>query len=182
MRLRRFVSLIMCATVAAAVAAQGPDVRRFPEQSADLVSPRRDKSLHWEAPGNGRERHTVYLIDQATKKSIEVLSFSRHVSVGWAPTGRAFFATDFAGSDASRCLVFLLGNDSPEKRDLSEGLRISGLVPPKTWSNHHVFCEVLRWVDGDQLSIRLHGYGDADPRGFSKRYRYSLKGTFRADR
>jgi hypothetical protein len=157
-------------------------MRRFPQESADLQSPRGGKILHWEAPGNGRERHTLYLIDQATKNSTEVLSFSRYVSVGWAPTGRAFFATDFAGSDASHCLVFILSGASAEKRDLSEGLRTSGLVPAKTWSNHHLFCEVLHWVDGDQVLIRLHGYGDADPRGFSKRYRYSLKGAFRQAR
>jgi hypothetical protein len=124
----------------------------------------------------------VYLIEGATKNRIEVLSFSRHVSVGWAPTGVAFFATDFSGSDSSRCLVFLLGGASPEKRDLSEALRTSGLVPARAWSNHHVSCEVLRWLDDDELLLRLHGYGDVDPRGFSMRYRYSLRGAFRTDR
>lgn len=181
-RLRRFLLASVCVTAAAVAAAQGREVRRFPEQSADLPSPRGDKSLHWEAPENGREQHTLYLIDQPTKNSIEVLSFSRHVSVGWAPTGLAFFATDFAGSDSSRCVVFVLDGTSPDKRDLSEGLRTSGLVPAKTWSNHHVFCEVLRWRTDDELLLRLHGYGAADPRGFSQRYRYSLKGTFRPDR
>jgi hypothetical protein len=69
------------------------------------------------------------------------------VSVGWAPTGSAFFVTDFKGSDSSDCLVFVLGGGAPDKRDLSNELRSSGLVPPKTWSNHHVSCEVLRWTD-----------------------------------
>jgi hypothetical protein len=45
-----------------------------------------------------------------------------------------------------------------------------------------VSCEVLRWRTDDELLLRLHGYGDADPRGFSKGYRYSLKGTFRPER
>jgi len=122
----------------------------------------------------------VYLTDQVTKNSIEVLSFSRHVSVGWGPTGEAFFVTDYAGSDFSRCLVFVLRGASPERRDLSEALRISSLVPPKTLTNHHVFCEVVRWLNDDELLIRLRGYGEADPRGFSN-YHYSLKGTFRTE-
>lgn len=178
-QLRRFLSAaIVWATAVAPAATQGREVREWPQQSTDLQSPSGEKALHWEAPGNGRERHTLYLIDRATKNAIEVLSFSRHISVEWAPGGAAFFATDYAESDSSRCLVVVLGDGSPEKRDLSKGLRTSGPVPARTWTNHHVLCEVLRWRNDDELLLRLHGYGEADPRGFTQRYRYSLKGTF----
>lgn len=176
-----FVLTSLCLTFIAVVTGQKGEVRRFPQESADLLSPRGDKSLHWEPPGNNGELHRVYLIDLATKKSIEVSSFSRHVSVGWAPTGRALFVTDYSGSDSSRCMAFVVNDQPLQKLDISEQLRDSRLVPSKTWTNHHVFCEVLRWVGRDQLLIRLHGYGDADPRGFSKRYRHSLKGTFRME-
>jgi hypothetical protein len=75
----------------------------------------------------------VNLIDQATKNSIEVLSFSRQVSVR-------------LGADWRRIL-----------RDRLFG---KGLVP-------------LPGVCLGRRAYELHGYGDADPRGFSERCRYS---------
>jgi hypothetical protein len=147
---------------------------------SSLISPRGDKSLHWDEPDASGVEHTLFLVDRTTNRVIEVLSFERSISIEWAPSGQAFSVTDHAGSDSSACLVFVLRDgDNPAKYDLSERLEQSGLVPARVWTNHHLYCEVLTWRDAEVLSLRLWGYGDADPKGFDRRYDYSLKTGFK---
>ena len=44
----------------------------------------------------------------------------------------------------------------------------------KQLSNHHVYVEAFVWSGSNVLTVKVSGYGDADPTGFEQFYNVNL--------
>lgn len=68
--MRRIVPLAsLFFVMVAQIGAQSNVLRRFPEESTDLLSPRGDRTLHWAAPKGKHDIHSIHLIDEKTRVS-----------------------------------------------------------------------------------------------------------------
>ena len=117
--------------------------------------------------------HSLYIEDRATGIRIRIHEYNRHVTVLPSPSGRAVAVTDYEGSNASTCLVFVLVKEV-ERTDLRNRVEASSLgklLPP---ANSHVYIEAVRWEGEGELRFLVRGYGDANPAGFNVQAAYSI--------
>jgi hypothetical protein len=162
---------------AAAAAAAAPAPVNFPG-AAEAKDPSGRYAIVAVAPdGYGAGVHELLLKTVQTGQTRPLLAFSRAATVYWSPDGSALAVTDRKSADASTVLLYF--SDRPGEIDLDGALQKSmGPLPERT-GNDHVFLDVVRWLDGKRLRLRLHGWGTRDREGFSELFDYDLNGRFK---
>jgi hypothetical protein len=122
--------------------------------------------------------HTVFLRDAVHGTQHKLFTYGRSINLLWNANSATFAVTDYVGSDSSQVSAFsvdeqrapvrvldLLLDELPE--DARKKLRTE-------LTNHHVYVEASAWLAPTVLSVRISGYGDANPNGFHRLYRVSL--------
>ena len=125
--------------------------------------------------------HVLVIKDSSSGVKRQIHSYGRHVSALWSPDGNMLVVNDYAGSDFSKSLLFSAAADKPTV-DLGAALLRSlenSAARRELTGNDHVYFAVKKWKSQTELVLRVWGYGDASPRGFSQTYVYSLEGSFR---
>jgi hypothetical protein len=99
----------------------------------------------------------------------------------WSPTSSAFVVNDYEGSDVSHPVLFTAPwADQPVdlREKLTDFLCSQGKAK-KVEENHHVYFSAQRWLSGNEVLCQVTGYGDANPKGFTKNYVYKIGVGFR---
>jgi hypothetical protein len=129
--------------------------------------------------------HTLTLIDAMRGGSAtKIYSYGRHVDVLWSPTSSAFVVNDYEGSDAAHPILFTttrIDRVIDLREILIDFLRSEGTAN-SIEKNQHVYVLANRWVSGNEIECEVSAYGNANPKGFTKRYVYKVGEGFRADR
>lgn len=122
--------------------------------------------------------HSLVLKNLRTGMEKTLQTYSRHITVSWSPGGDSLFVNDFGGSDYSNCLVYTFdGSFTP--LDVTEEMRRLRPQDSHLWGNHHIYIQASKWLNDTELLIRVHGYGDIDPKGYRACYVFSLSRTLR---
>ncbi len=164
----------LAALVAAlALPAGGAGATKFPGATATITSPS-GRLVIRNVDSDAEPHHTLYLKDGSGAER-KLLSYDRHVSVLWAPNERAVVVNDFAGSDYSVCRLFLV--ESGREIEVSEAITTKYGGDGTVFANHHVYFEGVGWQGPETLKVKVWGYGDRDPKGFSRFFTYRLDAT-----
>lgn len=127
--------------------------------------------------------HTVLLEDRRLKMQRTLLHYERHVDVLWNPDSKSFALTDYAGSDYSLCSIIYVDASMPAINVWEELLkRVTTNERKIMEDNHHVYVVATRWVGTKTLRLKIWGYGDISPRGFTRFYSYDVDGRVRRDK
>jgi hypothetical protein len=125
--------------------------------------------------------HSLTLIDQRTGSKIKLYRYGRGVDVLWSPNSAAFVINDHEGSDAAHPVLFAQPWSTRSldlRQKLIEFLR-ARQEARSALENDHVYFTAERWLGGGEILCKLAGYGEANPKGFTKRYVYKLGAGFR---
>lgn len=150
---------------------------RFPGAS-DLPSPNRLYVLRNVDNENAEPNHILFLRYIKTKQEEKLFSYGRYVEVLWSPAGNGLIINDHGGSDFSNCIVFLF-NDKKKLMNVKEQLKLKMGDNKSIFRNHHVYIEGMKWISEQKLEIRITGYGDVDPDGFTEWYEYIIADGFK---
>ena len=122
-------------------------------------------------PSDGVEFHRLVLVDRSTGSMTAFDRFPRHADVLWSPDSERIAVTDFSGSDESDCRVALRsGADRLSVRQAIEGTPYGKLAA----DNHHAYIKCSRWIGTSTIEFEVSAYGDANPKGASKRGRLNV--------
>lgn len=142
----------------------------FPAQS-EVVSPDGRYALS-NVDSELDPHHTVFLEDRVRKTRRKLFNYGRHVVVLWNSESRLFAVTDFVGSDTSKCTVFSVDEKSAPLPVLDLLLRQLGEEEKRRLQsqlgNHHAYVEGWMWNAPRSLTLKVWGYGDNDPAGFTE--------------
>jgi hypothetical protein len=99
----------------------------------------------------------------------------------WSPLSNALVVNDHGGSNFSKPVLFKLplsggGIDLWTRLIAFLGSRAEARSALK---NHHVYFTASRWLNGNEQACKLSGYGEADPKGFTRYYVYEINKGFR---
>jgi hypothetical protein len=128
--------------------------------------------------------HTLTLVDAKSGSAIKSYSYGRHVDVLWAPSSDAFVVNDYEGSDEARPVLFSVPwVDQPVdlREKLIDFLRSRGEAK-SVEGDHHVYFSAKRWLSSNEILCQVTGYGDVDPKGFTRHYIYKIGEGFRPRR
>jgi hypothetical protein len=121
--------------------------------------------------------HTAILEDRVLKTRRKLFDYDRHIDLLWNPDSKSFAVTDYEGSDYSRCRIIFTDKTIPTiqvwdklTKALTERDRKS-LV-----ENHHVYIAAVQWVSATALKVKVWGYGELNPSGFTRFYSYDRDG------
>lgn len=73
-------------------------------------------------------------------------------------------------------MIFLL-NDKKGFIDVKEKLAEELTDNRSIFGNAHVYIASIKWLNDDKVLLKIHGYGDVDPKGFAMWYEYSIGGN-----
>jgi hypothetical protein len=169
---------LMCIVVMVAFAGGLEGARqpvRFPQTSEPAISPNGMMAVVNRDDDQRDPPHSLYLVDRranGTETETKIYSYGRHVAVLWNADSTAIAITDYVGSDSSSCLVVRVPNGSVI--DISASLENDPEAHQYVARDHHVYCEISRWVSTTAVAIELYGYGDAHPKGFRLTRRYQV--------
>ncbi len=161
-------ALILLAVLVAPVAAASSKVS-FPGLP-EAPDPTGRYAVVW----SDAEPHALLFKDIRKGKLSDLLTFDRHVDVFWSPDGNAFAITDWGGSNYSEAFIYF-PTELKAAIDLQDVIKNTFGIVPEIAQNDHVYFEVLGWITPDKLKFKVHGYGDFNRHGFTKRYEYNLK-------
>jgi len=128
--------------------------------------------------------HSLSLVDSRKGSLIKLYRYERGVDILWSPGSDAFVINDHEGSNLSHPVLFRkpwTTNYTDLREKLVDFLR-SRNQAKSALENHHVYFTALRWLNDNEVLCQVTGYGDADPRGFTKHYVYKIGVGFRPDR
>jgi hypothetical protein len=171
-----FLLLALCSLVAFGSSKKPVE---FPGPQAKLQSP--DGRYVVENVDSDKEpHHTLRLKSAATGTVRTLCSYQRHVTVLWSPDGKKLVVNDYAGSDFSRVLIFSADRESPLVNVGAELLQSLRDSPDRRSlaDNQHVYFAVSGWEGKESVKLKVWGYGQVDPKGFSRWYQYTLGGSF----
>jgi hypothetical protein len=168
--------------VLATQAQKGPSPKpvSFP-QSSRAISP----DGHYEIVGvdsDTKPQHTVFLEDRQLKTRRKLFNYDRSISLLWNPDSKSFAVTDYAGSDFSRCGLVSVDEKVPYDDIWEKLVKAVDIAEQKSLlHNHHVYITATEWIDSEKLRIKVWGYGDANPSGFTRFYVYHIYRWFSQD-
>lgn len=123
---------------------------------------------------DGEFNHQLILRDTKTNTEKTIYSYGRRVDALWSEDSKGLIINDHGGSDYTNCIIFRLEKEI-KKHDVKELLTRKSIKYKKSIvENHHVYIEGIRWVTNKTIKIRITGYGDVDPEGFSMWYEYTI--------
>ncbi len=173
----RFVIAFLFAAVATGLSAQNVS---FPGTRSQSKSPDGRFVIKNFDSDTENPAHTLTLIDRRKGSEVKIYQYGRGVDVLWSPNSKAFIISDHEGSDASHPVLFT-EPWSTSRTDLREKL-IDFLRPrneaKSVLDNGHVYITAERWLASNKILCKVTGYGDADPKGFTRHYVYELGGSF----
>jgi hypothetical protein len=140
--------------------------------SESAPSPNGHFLLQYRAPEPGVAAHRLFLAPLPSGASSLVYSFNRHASVLWAPDSSHFAITDWNGSDEARVIV--MSAAAPTASVVLDPARIRAGGSIELAPDHHLYVEASRWLSEQELLLRVHGYGQAHPKGFERFLVYSI--------
>lgn len=124
--------------------------------------------------GDADPHHTVFLEDRILKTRRKLFNYDRHVVFLWYYDSNLFAVTDYVSSDSSRCSIISVDEKVPPIqvldllfRQLSESSRER---LKSHLSNHHAYVEASVWAKPTDLELKVSGFGDTDPAGFTEFY------------
>lgn len=129
-------------------------------------------------PDSDEQRyHSLFLEDRRTHERRKLLEYQRWVEVLWNPNSTSFAVNDHMGSNISESYVY---STDPDKQRIDvEGKILAQMKTPgekaSVTQNLHVYWEAVRWVDSKTLRVKVWGYGEANPGGFTRYYKYRLR-------
>jgi hypothetical protein len=173
-------SLLVC-VVGTPRAAETPGAE-FPGHRGGLTSPEgRYVVLNIDSQTENQvhylgDNHALYLVDLKVPSVKRVHAYGRSASVRWSPKGSAFFINDRTGSNSSNVIVFVLARGTA--LDISKELK-KRVQHKSITGNDHVYLEATEWLAENIVKIKVHGYGDVDPKGFELWYEYVIGGPLR---
>lgn len=170
---RMLVALLL---LVAPFALAGGNPIAFPGRVSELSSP--DGRYVLRNVDSDQEPHHVLYVEGVQHKSERLLTYGRHVSALWSRDGQALLVNDYGGSDFSNCLLFLFGAER-KRIDVRERLHEQLGSNQTIFGNHHVYIEGVEWIDRSRVKVKVSGYGDVDPKGFTLFYEYPVGGRFR---
>jgi len=175
---RLLPSALVCVVLGAGASAQRVS---FPGPKSATESPDGRYTIQNADNEKQEPAHTLTLVDARNGSTTKIYSYGRHVDVLWSPTSSAFVVNDYEGSDASHPLLFAAPwTDQPvDMREKLVNFLRSRRMAKSVEENHHVYFSAKRWVSDNEILCEVTGYGDADPKGFSKRYVYKIGDGFR---
>jgi hypothetical protein len=148
----------------------------FPGRVSELASP--DGRYVLRNVDSDQEPHHVLYLEGAQHKNEKLMVYGRHASALWSRDGQGLLVNDYGGSDHSNCLLFLFGVER-KRIDVRERLREQLGSNETIFGNHHVYVEGVEWISRDRVSVKVSGYGDVNPKGFTLLYDHSVGGRFR---
>jgi hypothetical protein len=170
--------LILVALLGEVVAAEPLWKADFPGPN-ELVDPTGTWSIVWKEPTSTRG-HALLLKNLKTREEKHLLWFDRHVTVMWAPDGKALAITDYMGSTDAQILVAQPGISSHLIEVEKNFIRDIGRVP-KIYENGHRYFEALNWIEPRTLRFKVEAW-DTTPGGYEGIFRYVLGGKVSIDR
>ncbi len=180
MTMRILNNCFFVAALSLPVALYSEKVVEFPGKNGDAKSP--DGRYLVENVDSDKEPHHSLLLKNLKTGGVHSLcNYKRHVTALWSPDGQKLVVNDSAGSDFSKSLIFFVDQSGPPV-DIGAKLLQSLKDPADRRSvsgNHHVYVAVTNWQGNQAVKLRVWGYGDVDPKGFSRLYLYTLDGSFR---
>ena len=117
--------------------------------------------------------HILSLVREGTKR--QLFTYDRSVRVYWAPDSRHVAITVSAGSDSSFIRIFSTEgtmNFVVDQEKLCK--RLDSTKCGQLSGNGHVYIVVQRWLSKTSLDLKVHGYGEVGPKGFSFDVSYPL--------
>lgn len=124
------------------------------------------------------DNHALYLRDLKHNKEDKIYSYGRYVDVLWSLKGGWLLINDHGGSDYTNSIIFPVSNKG-RPVDVKEELRKREGDNKSIFGNHHVYIEGTEWLSENRLKIRVSGYGDVDPGGFTLWYEYVIGDGFK---
>jgi len=171
-------ALIVCA---AFLAGAGPQGVVFPGVTTESKSPDNRYTIRNRDDLKNTPAHSLTLVDNVDGVATTIYSYARHVDVLWSPASDAFVVNDHEGSDSSHPILFApprTRHPVDLRKKLIDYLRSRGRSK-SVEGNGHVYFVVQRWLNNEEVVCEVNGYGDVDPKGFTKRYVYRLGDGFR---
>ncbi|HYL99253.1 MAG TPA: hypothetical protein VEZ90_09885 [Blastocatellia bacterium] len=155
--------------------------QRFPDTRAEFRSPN-GTYVVVNSDRDEKPFHSLTVKRRSDGSVINTYEYPRNVEIFWNPQGTVLAITDNYASNESKCLILDLAQKNPDWADLTQALRNAGNSRQKSSlvRDDHVYTKVLRWRDDKTLEVKVSGYGEVDPKGFSYLYLYSLDGSARA--
>jgi hypothetical protein len=121
--------------------------------------------------------HTAILEDRVLKTKRKLFDYDRHIDLLWNPDSKSFAVTDYEESDYSRCSIIFTDRTHPTIRvrdKLANALK--GIERETLLANHHVYIAAVEWTGAGALKVKVWGYGELNPSGFTSFYRYDRDG------
>lgn len=161
--------------VSATASQASPKIVSFPEQSQ---APSPDaRYVIVEEENHAEPFHTAILEDRVLKIRRKLFDYDRSIDLLWNPDSKSFAVTDYEGSDYSRCSIIFTDKTIPTipvwdklTKALTERDRRSLL------ENHHVYIAAVQWISVTALKVKVWGYGELNPSGFTRLYSYDRDG------
>jgi hypothetical protein len=117
--------------------------------------------------------HALSLVGEGTKR--QLFTYDRSVRVYWAPDSKHVAITVNAGSDSSFIRIFSTDGATSFVVDQEKLCRqLDSRKCSQLSGNGHVYIEAQRWLSKKSLYLKVHGYGEVSPKGFSFEVSYPL--------
>lgn len=121
--------------------------------------------------------HTAVLEDRVLKTRRKLFDYDRHIDLLWNPDNESFALTDYEESDYSRCSIIFVDQTQPTIRVLEKLVKDLAQKERKSLlENHHVYIAAIEWIGARSLKVKVWGYGEVDPWGFTRFYSYDKDG------
>jgi hypothetical protein len=162
----------------AAASQASPKIVSFPEQS-QAVSPNERYVIIGEE-NHSEPFHTAILEDRVLRTRRKLFDYDRHIDLLWSLDNRSFAVTDYEESDYSRCSIISTDQTVPTIQVWDELLKALTEKERKSLlGNHHVYIAAVQWIGTGALKVKVWGYGDVNPSGFTRFYSYDMKGRIK---
>jgi len=128
---------------------------------------------------DGEFSHQLILRDTKINTEKLVYSYGRYVDALWSKDSKGMIINDHGGSDYTNCIIFQFQKEI-KMYDVTELLTSQAIMHKKSIvGNHHVYVEGEQWITNKKIKVRITGYGDVDPDGFSIWYEYAVGDKFK---
>ena len=168
-RLQQILLIALVGCGAAAAAAPAP--MEFPGRVSMLASPDGKSRIINRDDESKDEAHLLLLNAHGVERPL--YRYGRHVLVAWSPDSRRVAITDYAGSNAARCIV--IDAKTLKSTDVTAEATGRSKLISRIMGNFHAYFECQGWTSDHTLSIKVSGYGDSNPHGAEIRQEFQLK-------
>jgi hypothetical protein len=158
--------------ITSTIASQAPPKTvSFPEHS-EAASPNERYVVVGEQ-NHAEPFHTAVLEDRVLKTRSKLFDYERHIDLLWNPDSKSFAVTDYEESDYSRCSIVFTDRTLPTIRVWDKLVKALTVSERKSLlENHHVYIAAVEWIGASALKVKVWGYGDVNPSGFTRFYSY----------